>query len=347
MAKRSPPPIKALEQEIESSIERPQSPANAQAGAVRLVHREGDDAPPILLYDTNRGMRLELRFSDGEPWFTYAQMAATFGVAENTVIEHVQKYLNEGEIDEATTRKFRVVRKEGEREVRREIEHFNLDVAFYVGYRVNSRQGALFRRWATEILVRFAKHGYAMDVERLKSPDDPSIVDELKEIIRDIRGSTQNVYREVRKIVALCQDYDGKTETAHAFYARMENKLLYVATSKTAPELIVERADADKPDMGLTYFTGKRGPTQSDVKIANNYLAEGEARTKNRATVMLLDYFEEQVDQGRLVTMVAAESKLDAFIKFNNWPLLRGAGRVSRSDADNYAIAQQKLLKSQ
>lgn len=99
--------------------------------------------------------------------------------------------------------------------------------------------------------------------------------------------------------------------------------------------------------MGLTYYTGKRGPTQADAKIANNYLAEGEARVKNRATVMLLDYFEEQVDQGRLVTMVEAEEKLDGFIRFNNWPLLRSAGRISRSDADDHAVAQQRLLRAQ
>ena len=294
---------------------RLQSPSGAKAGAVQLVHREGDSAPPILVYDTPKGAKIELRFDGVEPWVTQGQMAAMFGVDVRTVSEHIQKYLADGEFDDSVIRKFRITASDGKSY---ETNHYGIDVAFYVGYRVNSRQGAVFRRWATDVLVRFATHGYAMDVERLKAPDDPSVVDELKEIIRDIRSSTQNVYREVRKIVSLCQDYDGRSDTAHAFYARMENKLLYIATSKTAPELIVERADASKPDMGLTYYTGKRGPTQADAKIANNYLAEGEARVKNRATVMLLDYFEEQVDQGRLVTMVEAEEKLDGFIRFNN-----------------------------
>ena len=199
---------------------------------------------------------------------------------------------------------------------------------------MNSRQGALFRRAATNILVRFAKYGYAMDVERLKASEDPGILDQLKETIRDIRASTQNVYREVRRIVSLCQDYNSSSETARAFYARMENKLLYVATGKTASEIIMERADANKHSMGLTYYTGKRGPTQADAKIGNNYLAEGEARVKNRVTVMLLDYFEDQVDQGRLVLMSAAEEKLDEYIKFNDWPLLRDAGKISRAAAD-------------
>ena len=136
-----------------------------------------------------------------------------FGVSERTVIDHVQNDVSEGELNAATARKFRVVRLEGTREVRRELDHFSLGVAFYVGYRVNSRQGALFRRWATDILVRFAKYGYAIDVERLKAPEDPSIVDQLKNIILYIRASTQNAYREVRKIVSLCQNYDGSSET--------------------------------------------------------------------------------------------------------------------------------------
>lgn len=344
MAKGKPPPKDKLEREIEGAMARLQSPSGAKAGAVQLVHREGDSAPPILVYNTPKGAKIELRFDGVEPWVTQGQMAAMFGVDVRTVSEHIQKYLADGEFDDSVIRKFRITASDGKSY---ETNHYGIDVAFYVGYRVNSRQGAVFRRWATDVLVRFATHGYAMDVERLKAPDDPSVVDELKEIIRDIRSSTQNVYREVRKIVSLCQDYDGRSDTAHAFYARMENKLLYIATSKTAPELIVERADASKPDMGLTYYTGKRGPTQADAKIANNYLAEGEARVKNRATVMLLDYFEEQVDQGRLVTMVEAEEKLDGFIRFNNWPLLRSAGRISRSDADDHAVAQQRLLRAQ
>ena len=165
---------------------------DAKGKVVRLVQREGDGAPPILFYVTDKGMKLELRFDMDEPWFTQAQMAAMFGVSVPTVNEHIQKYLADGEIDNSTIRKFRIVRQEGDREVQREIDHYGLDVGFYVGYRVNSRQGALFRRWATDILVRFAKYGYAMDVERLKAPSVPSIVDELKEIIRELRASTQN-----------------------------------------------------------------------------------------------------------------------------------------------------------
>lgn len=334
---------KKRSEQTESAVGALERLTSAAVGeAVRLVQREGDDAPPILFYATAKGTKLELRVTDGDLWCTQKQMSALFGVSVPTVNEHIQKYLTDGEFDDSVIRDFRITAADGKSY---ETKHYALDVAFYVGYRVNSRQGALFRRAATDILVRFAKYGYAMDVERLKAPADPGILDELKEIIRDIRASTQNVYREVRRVVSLCQDYDGNSEAARAFYARMENKLLFVATSKTAPEIIMGRADATKPDMGLTYFTGRRGPTQADAKTANNYLAEGEARVKNRATVMLLDYFEEQIDQGKLVTMIEAEEKLDGFIRFNGWPLLRNAGQVSRLTADEHAMAQLRLLK--
>jgi hypothetical protein len=314
--------------------------AEDRAKAVQLL-KSSDGAPPILIYATDKGLKIDLRFDRGEPWFTQAQLAAMFDTTVPNVNEHIQKFLKDGEIDDSVIRKFRITAADGKSY---DTNHYGLDVAFYVGYRVNTRQGALFRRWATDVLIRFATHGYVIDVEKLKAPADPSILDELKETIRDIRASTQNVYREVRRIVALCQDYDPKSAAAPEFYARMENKLLFASTSKTAPEIIIERADANRPDMGLTYYTGKRGPTQADAKIANNYLAEGEAKVKNRVTVMLLDYFEDQVDQGRLVTMADAEEKLEGFIQFNKWPLLRGAGRVSRVAADRRAIEQQKLF---
>jgi hypothetical protein len=249
--------------------------ASKQDGAIRLVQRENDDAPPILFYSTDKGVKLELRVAAGDVWCTQKQMADLFGVDVRTVNHHVQQFLTDGELDDSVIRNFRITAADGKSY---ETNHYALDVAFYVGYRVNSRQGALFRRGATDILVRFAKYGYAIDVERLKSPELASVVDELKDIIRDIRASTANVYREVRRIVSLCQDYDGSNKAAREFYARMENKLLFVATGKTAPEIIVERADATKPQMGLTTYLGKRGPTLADAKIANNYLAEGEAR---------------------------------------------------------------------
>lgn len=223
-------PGKAAPKRVEAELERLAGVSKSE-GAIRLVQRENDDAPPILFYSTDKGMKLELRVAGGDVWCAQKQMAALFGVSVPSVNEHIQKYLDDGEIDGSVNRKFRITAADGKTY---ETNHYALDVAFYVGYRVNSRQGALFRRGATDILVRFAKYGYAIDVERLKAPEQPSVIDELKDIIRDIRASTANVYREVRRIVSLCQDYDGSNKDAREFYARMENKLLFVATGKTA-----------------------------------------------------------------------------------------------------------------
>jgi hypothetical protein len=316
----------------------------SKAQALRLVqHEEG--GPSFLIYATDRGIKTELRFEGETPWFSYQQLGEIFGVDENTAIDHVQNFLTPGELDDSTTRKFRVVREEGGRQVTREIKHFGLDVAFYVGYRVNSAQGVLFRRWATAILIQIAKHGYYMDVERLKDPGAPSVVDEVKSELYEIRASTTNAYREVLRIFALCADYDGG-KTANERFARMENTMLFAATGRTAPELIMERADAAKPQMGLTFYRGKNGPIQRDVKTGNNYLYQDEAAQKNLATVMLLDYFTDQANQGKLVTMDECETKMRGFIKFNQWELLDGKGKVSRTAADEHALEQLRRFKS-
>lgn len=317
---------------------------DANENKLRLV-QHGDEESKFVVYSSDHGVTTELRFEGDEPWFTYEQMAQIFGVDDTNVMRHVQSFLEDGELVDATTADFAVVRIEGGRQVKRNIKHFGLDVAFYVGYRVNSAQGALFRRWATNVLVQVATKNFYIDKQKLKAPDQQSLVDELRDTIREIRSSTANMYREVKRICSMCQDYDSSSQQAVYFFANMENKLLWASANHTAAELIMSRADASKPDMGLTYYSGKKAPNQSDVTTGNNYLAEGEAKQKNRATTMLLDYFEEQLDQGRLVTMAEAENKMDEFIEFNGWPLLEGYGRVKKTTADVHAKRQLKLYK--
>lgn len=315
-------------------------------GPVRV--REDDTGARFVLYVSDKGIRHELRYEGEQPWFTQKQLADMFAVDVSVVNRHIANFIGDGDLDPSTFAEFAIVQSEGPRQVSRPVKHYGLDVAFYVGYRVNSAAGILFRRWATAILIRFATKGFVIDKERLKAPDQPSVLDELKDTIREIRASTQNVYREVKRICTMCQDYDrSDRQAAGRFWSMMENKLLWASTGMTGGEIIMERADINKPDMGLTYYTGKRGPTQDDVQTANNYLAQGEAERKNRATTMLLDYFEEQLDQGRLVTMAEAEAKLNEFIKFNKWPLLTHKGRVKGDDARDHAVAlhrQYKLL---
>jgi hypothetical protein len=164
----------------------------------------------FIAYTTKEGMALELQFDGEEPWFNQADMAKMYGVAEHTISHHVQMFTEDGELDDATTRNFRVVRQEGSRQVAREIGHYNLDVAFYVGYRVNSTEGKLFRKWATQTLVQLATKGFVVDKRRLKG--DAGRLRELRKIIADLRNDEANVYAELRAICAMCPDYDPKAK---------------------------------------------------------------------------------------------------------------------------------------
>ena len=158
--------------------------------------------------------------------------------------------------------------------------------------------------------------------------------------------SIRNSYREVLRLCTFCSDYDGSSQAARDFFMDMENKLLWASANKTAPQLVLERCAAEKKDLGLTYYAGKRGPTQRDVVIGNNYPATGEAERKNRATEMWLSYIEEQLDQGRLPTMEAVREKLVGFVRFNQWSLLSGKGKHSRKDADRHALEQLGIYRT-
>lgn len=231
-------PFKLEGMDLDEALERfagvPASEAKeeeAKGRAVQLVRREGEDAPPFLLYSTDKGLKLELRVTEGEPWFTQAQMAALFGKDVRTINEHIQKYIADGELDDSVIRKFRITAADGKSY---DTNHYALDVAFYVGFRVNSRQGAMFRRWATDLLIRFAKHGYAMDVERLKAPEDPGIVDQLKEIIRvaeRLEGEKRSSRREALEEAA------GIAEAAMSEASRRCDKSLWGSPDRIRNEI--------------------------------------------------------------------------------------------------------------
>ncbi len=308
---------------------------------------EDDSGHRFILYQTKDGPRVELRYEGATFWASQGQMAAMFGVKQHTVSEHIARLFADGELEdsEATHRKFRLVRREGARDVARDIDHYDLNVLISVGYRVGSIEGTLFRMWATDKLFQILTKGFYVDKERLMNRGEPDVLDEFKTIARQIRSSIRNSYREVLQLCTLCSDYDGSSESARNFFMGMENKLLWAAADKTAPQLILERADADRPDMGLTYYAGRRGPTQKDAVIGNNDLAPGEQERKGRITEMWLTYIEEQLDQGRLPTMVAVTEKLDGFIRFNQWAFLQGRGTHSREDANAHAVEQLDLYR--
>jgi hypothetical protein len=339
----------ALERFARADPKEVQEVAVAEAGRLGMVPLvEDDSGHRFLVYATEKGIRTDLRYEGDTFWASQTQMAKMFGVDRRTVGEHLVNIYREGELSEsATSRKFRRVQQEGNRRVERDIEHYDLIAVISVGYRVGSVQGTMFRIWATDKLFQILTKGFYIDKDRLKNRGEPDALDELREIAREIRTSIRNSYREVLRLCTFCSDYDGSKDEARDFFMDMENKLLWASANKTAPQLVLERCSAEKKDLGLTYYAGKRGPTQRDVIIGNNYLAGGEAERKNRATEMWLTYIEEQLDQGRLPTMEAVREKLVGFIRFNQWPLLSGKGKHSRKDADMHALEQLGVYRAQ
>jgi hypothetical protein len=223
-----------------------------------------------------------------------------------------------------------------------------------VGYRVASKQATLFRKWATDKLVQFATKGFVVDAPRLKNPEYRDRIAELKEIIRDIRSDEANVYRELRSICAMCQDYDGQSEEWHDFYRNTQAKLVHAVCSNTPAEILRTRADAKELNMGLQTWPNEN-IRKADVTVSKNYLGESEIKELNRLTTILLDIFEDQMDVGRLRTMQEVENLLDNQLKGLGRSVLRSGGRVSMTDAkrhaereyDRYKAAQKKLRHEQ
>jgi hypothetical protein len=219
---------------------------------VHLIE-DAETGDHILIYGTEKGTRLELRYEGETLWMNQPQMAELFGVSRQSVNAHLINIYEDGELDrEATCKEILQVQDEGGREVNRKTLIHNLDAIIAVGYRVSSKQGTTFRRWATDKLVQFATKGFVIDAEQLKSPAARDRVAELKEIIRDIRSDEANVYRELRSICAMCCDYDAKSPVWHGFYAHTQAKLMYAVTTHTPSEMVISRANADHENMGLS-----------------------------------------------------------------------------------------------
>lgn len=307
----------------------------------------------IVLYQTEDGRsRVECRFEGESIWLTQALMAELYQRDVRTINEHLQNIYAEEELDPAATiRKFRIVRQEGDREVVRTVDHYNLDAILAVGYRVRSKRGTQFRRWATEQLREYLLKGFVMDDERLKNPPSPGqgvpdYFDELLERIRDIRASERRMYLRVREIFALAADYEPSSKETTRFFQVIQNKLHYASTGKTAAELIKERAHAELPNMGLTSW--KEGQIRkSDVTVAKNYLNESEITELNRIVTMWLDFAEDQARRRKQVFMQDWEQRLDDFLKFNDREILTGAGSVSKAVADSAAREEYELFAQQ
>ena len=274
---------------------------------------------------------------------SHKEVSPTFDVEVNTINYHLKEIFKSGELDEnATIRKNRIVQVEGNREVKREIEFYNLDAIIAVGYRVNSYNATQFRIWATNTLKKFIIKGFVIDDERLKQGGHlgKDYFDELLERIRSIRASERRFYQKITDIYAQASiDYDAKSPITRQFYKTVQNKLHWAITGNTAAEIISKRANAALPNMGLT--TWKSAPEgkimKSDVSVAKNYLTEDELKELERIVSMYLDYAENQAARHIPMTMRDWTDKLNAFLAFNEYPLLNDAGKISAAVAKKLA----------
>jgi hypothetical protein len=307
------------------------------------------DQPPkseLILYQSDDGKtRIACRFDNDTLWLTQALIAELFEIGVGTVNHHIQEIYGEGEHEpDATIRRYRIVQTEGNRSVSREIEHYNLELILAVGYRVRSQRGTQFRQWATAHLAEFLVKGFTLDDQRLKRTDRVTdYFDELLARIREIRASESRVYQRVREIFALASDYRQSDREAQLFFATMQNKMHYAATGITAAEIVHQRANATKPNIGLTNWSGDR-VLKRDVDTAKNYLDDQEIDTLNRIVVMFLDRAEFRVQRRKDIKMTDWEQDLDKFLVDTELPVLASASGVSKELAAKWAAEQYDLF---
>lgn len=304
------------------------------------VHLQVDEATGdhFLVYGDERGIHIEVSYEGEQLWMTQAQIAALYGRDVSTISRHIASILEEGELDESNLQKTQIASST------KPVTLYSLDMIISVGYRVASKQATMFRRWATDKLVQFATKGFVIDAPRLKDPTNRDRIAELKEIVRDIRSDEANVYRELRSICAMCQDYDGDSEAWRDFYRQTQAKLVYAVCSQTPAEVIRLRADAKEPNMGLQTWQHEN-IRKADVGTSKNYLAEAEVKELNRLTTILLDIFEDQMDMGRLTLMSEASLLLDAQLKQLGRIVLRDGGRVAMTSAKMHAEADRAIAE--
>lgn len=277
-------------------------------------------------------------------WLSQNGMADIFGVVKSTISEHLSNIYESEELTrKATVRKIRTVQKEGSRNVSRELDFYNLDAIISVGYRVNSQKATQFRIWATSILKEYLIKGFAMDDDRLKQGKalfDKDYFDELLERIREIRASERRFYQKITDLYATAVDYDATASVTQTFFKTVQNKLEFAITKHTASELIKSRANSNMPNMGLTTWknSGSGGKIlKSDVGVAKNYLSESEISELNTLVTMYLDYAELQAKRNQLMTMENWIQKIDAFLMFNDYDILKDAGTIKAEVAKRFA----------
>lgn len=303
---------------------------------------------------------IEMRYEDENIWLTQKMMAALYDVNVRTVNEHIKKIYDDSELESISTiRKFRIVQTEGSRQVSREVAHYNLQMIIAVGFKVNNERAVQFRKWANGIVKNYTIKGWVIDDERLKNGGSvltKEYFDRLLEQIREIRLSERRFYQKITDIYATSLDYDRTAQTTKQFFAKVQNKMHYAVHGHTAAELIYERADAEKPHMGLTTWAAAPDGkiVKGDVSVAKNYLTEKEMRSLERIVSAYLDLAEDHAERHIPMTMEDWARRLDLFLMADEREILQDAGKITveiakekaETEFEKYRVIQDRLYMS-
>ena len=288
----------------------------------------------LILYNTPDGKSsVALYAKDGSVWLNQKQLAELFDTSVPNISMHIANLLKEGELSENSVVKDYLTTASDGKEYN--VAFYSLEMIMAIGFRVRSKRGVQFRQWANRNLSEYLRKGFIMDDERLKNPDGrPDYFDELLRRIRDIRASEKRFYQKIRELFALSSDYDSTDKATQMFFAETQNKLLFAVTGKTAAEIIVDRADASKENMGLTSWKGRIARKQ-DIFTAKNYLSEDEIDTLNRLVVIFLETAELTVKENKDLTVSFWRANVDRLLSFQNKNILKGAGSMSKAQMEN------------
>ena len=311
------------------------------------MDNQTENTGDIIIYQTEDGLtKINVKLDNETVWLSQQQLAELYQTSRTNVVEHIKHIYEEGELlSNSTCRNFRQVRMEGNREVSRDIPFYNLDLIISLGYRIKSAIATRFRIWATQRLKEYMVKGFTMDDERLKGNGGGNYWKELLDRIRDIRSSEKVLYRQVLDLYATSVDYNPKSDESILFFKMVQNKLHYAAHGHTAAEVIYERADADKPFMGLTTFSGEL-PALKDIGIAKNYLNENELKILNNLVSGYFDLAEINALEHKPMYMSDYIRQLDSVLTSGNRPLLEGAGSVSHTQALEKATTEYRKYQN-
>ena len=313
----------------------------------KSIETNSDETGEFVIYTTDdERTEVHLRLRDGTVWMTQEEMSVLFGVSLTTISKHLRNIYEDNELTrDRTLAQFARVQNEGDRDIRRRLNHYNLDAIMAVGYRVRGTRGIQFRAWATLVLKEYLIKGFALNDEKLKDPRGMDYFDELLERIRDIRSSEARFYQKVLDLFALSVDYDRKEAADKKYFQRIQNKLHYAITGQTASEILATRCDPSAQNLGLVTFKGNR-VRKKDIYTAKNYLLKEELEELNLLVSQFLDYAENQTRRRKVIHMQDWIDKTDAFIEFNEYEPLNDTGRISMNQAKELVGERYTLYDS-